>query len=67
MNIKNTINIKLKYNILEILKFKIIGRMIEISISKIKKIIAIKQKFNEKGIRDLLNGSNPHSNGADLL
>jgi len=32
----------LKYNILEILKFIIIGRIIEISISKIKKIIAIK-------------------------
>ena len=51
----------------EILKFKINGRMIEISISKIKKIIVIKQKFSENGIRDLLNGSNPHSNGADLL
>lgn len=67
MKIKNKINIKLKVMILEILKFKIIGRMIEISISKIKKIIAIRQKFIENGIRDLLNGSNPHSNGADLL
>lgn len=42
MNLKNTINNKLKYNILEILKFRIIGIIIEISISKIKKIIAIK-------------------------
>lgn len=42
MNIKKIINIRLKYNILEILKFKIIGIIIEISISKIKKIIAIR-------------------------
>ena len=42
MNIKKIINIKLKYIIFEILKFIIIGRIIEISISKIKKMIAIK-------------------------
>jgi len=38
----NTVNIKLKFIILEILKFKIIGIIIVISISKIRKIIAIK-------------------------
>ncbi len=42
INIKKIMNIKLKYSIFEILKFKIIGKIIEISISKIKKIIAIK-------------------------
>jgi len=42
MNIKNVKNIKLKYIIFEILKFIIIGIIIEISISKIKKIILIK-------------------------
>lgn len=39
------------------------GRIITISISKIKKITAIKKNFKEKGIRDKENGSNPHSKG----
>lgn len=39
---KNVKNIKLKLIIFEILKFIIIGIMIEISISKIKKMIVIK-------------------------
>lgn len=42
INIKKKINIILKYIIFLILKFKIMGKIIEISISKIRKIIAIK-------------------------
>lgn len=42
INKKNVKNIKLKFSKFEILKFIIIGKIIEISISKIKKIIAIK-------------------------
>lgn len=41
----------------------IIGIINAISTSKIKKMIAIKKKCKEKGSRDELNGSNPHSNG----
>lgn len=41
----------------------IIGIINAISTSKIKKIIAIKKKCKEKGNRDELKGSNPHSNG----
>lgn len=41
----------------------IIGNMRAISTSKIKKIMAIKKNRNEKGIREELNGSNPHSKG----
>lgn len=41
----------------------IIGNISAISTSKIKKIIAIKKKFNEKGRREELKGSNPHSKG----
>jgi len=39
------------------------GNRIEISISKIKKIIAIRKNRIEKGIREVFLGSNPHSNG----
>lgn len=39
------------------------GNIKAISTSKIKKIIAIKKNRKEKGRRDELNGSNPHSNG----
>ena len=42
---------------------EIIGRSKAISTSKIKKITAIKKNWREKGIRDDLIGSNPHSNG----
>lgn len=42
---------------------KIIGNIRAISTSKIKKIIAIKKKRREKGNRDELSGSNPHSKG----
>jgi hypothetical protein len=48
-----------------ILLFKIIsgiGKIIVISISKIKKITAIKKKRKENGSRAELLGSNPHSN-----
>lgn len=44
----------------------VIGKISAISTSKIKKITAIKKKCNEKGIRDELNGSNPHSKGDDF-
>lgn len=39
------------------------GRRIEISISKIRKTIAIKKNRIENGIRDVFFGSNPHSKG----
>lgn len=42
----------------------IIGNINAISTSKIKKIIAIKKNWIEKGNRDELKGSNPHSNGV---
>lgn len=41
----------------------IIGRINAISTSKIKKIMAIKKNRSEKGRREDLFGSNPHSNG----
>lgn len=50
-------------SILDILILSTIGRRMAISTSKIKKITAIKKNRRENGIRDLLNGSNPHSNG----
>lgn len=49
--------------IFTILKHKINGKIKAISISKIKKIIVIKKKCNENGIRADDLGSNPHSNG----
>lgn len=36
------------------------------SISKIRKITAIKKNRNEKGSRAILQGSKPHSNGDDF-
>lgn len=39
------------------------GRIIVISISKIKNISIIEKKWIEKEIRELVNGSNPHSKG----
>lgn len=39
------------------------GRRIEISMSKIRKIIAIKKNRIEKGIREVFLGSKPHSKG----
>lgn len=41
----------------------IIGKIKAISTSKIKKIIAIKKNRIENGIREELEGSNPHSKG----
>jgi hypothetical protein len=41
----------------------IIGNINAISTSKIKKIIPIKKNRIEKGNREELKGSNPHSNG----
>lgn len=49
--------------ILEIFKIVIMGKSNAISTSKIKKITAIKKNWREKGIRDDLIGSNPHSKG----
>ena len=49
--------------ILDEFNLSIIGNKIAISTSKIKKITAIKKNRSENGIRDLLNGSNPHSKG----
>lgn len=55
---------KNKYQfILETLIEIIIGKIIVISTSKIKKIIAIKKKCKEKGKRLDDFGSNPHSKG----
>lgn len=41
----------------------IIGNIIVISTSKIKKMTAIKKNWIENGVRGDLFGSNPHSNG----
>jgi hypothetical protein len=49
--------------ILEKFNVIIIGIISAISTSKIKKIIAIKKKCNEKGRREEDFGSNPHSKG----
>ena len=49
--------------ILEDFKIIIIGKIKAISTSKIKKIIAIKKNWIEKGIREVFIGSNPHSKG----
>lgn len=54
--------------IVQIIKFEkyiigIIGNNKTISTSKIKKIIVIKKNRKEKGRRDELFGSNPHSKG----
>ena len=40
-----------------------IGKINEISTSKIKKIMVIKKNRRENGRREDLFGSNPHSNG----
>lgn len=62
--------IQIKKNLIldQIIKFVnlnklIIGKIKAISTSKIKKIIVIKKKCNEKGIRAEDFGSNPHSKG----
>lgn len=52
--------------ILEIFNRIIIGKINTISTSKIKKIIVIKKNRIDKGNRDLLIGSNPHSNGVNF-
>lgn len=44
----------------------IIGKIKAISTSKIKNTIAIKKNRREKGSREDLFGSNPHSNGEDF-
>lgn len=52
-----------QYNKFEAFIVKIIGRIKAISTSKIKKIIEIKKNWREKGKREDLFGSNPHSKG----
>lgn len=44
----------------------IIGKIIEISTSKIKKIIVMMKNWREKGKREEVLGSNPHSNGDNF-
>lgn len=56
----------LKLSNLEIFKRIIIGIIREISISKIKKIIAIKKNWSENGLRGKDLGSKPHSKGEDF-
>jgi hypothetical protein len=63
--------INVKFVNLQIFKFDsfiliIIGKIKAISTSKIKKIIAIKKNRIEKGIREELNGLNPHSKGDNF-
>lgn len=53
----------IQYNILDIFIIIIIGKIKVISTSKIKKIMEIKKKWIEKGIREEFKGSNPHSKG----
>jgi hypothetical protein len=62
MKIKVIITIKYQVR-LEIFKLTIKGNNRVISTSKIKKIIAIKKKCNEKGRRADDFGSKPHSKG----
>lgn len=42
------------------------GRIITISISKIRKITEIKKNFKENEMRDSEKGSNPHSKGDNF-
>jgi hypothetical protein len=55
--------VKVQVKRLEDLRIIIIGRIRAISTSKIKKIIEIKKNRIEKGNREELIGSNPHSKG----
>lgn len=48
------------------MKVSIIGKIIVISTSKIRKIIVIKKNRIEKGKRGDFSGSNPHSKGEDF-
>lgn len=48
------------------LKIIIMGRITEISTSKIKKIMEIIKNWREKGWRDEVLGSNPHSKGENF-
>lgn len=57
------IEVIVQINKFENLKMIIIGKINAISTSKIKKIIVIKKKRNEKGKREEDFGSNPHSKG----
>lgn len=57
------VEVKVHISKFEKFKIKIIGKIKAISTSKIKKIIVIKKKCKEKGIREDDFGSNPHSNG----
>ena len=45
---------------------KSMGRIKATSMSKTKKITTIKKNFMQKGNREMLLGSNPHSKGEDF-
>lgn len=60
---KNKVEVIVQFIKLQWLNVIIIGRIKTISTSKIRKIMAIKKKWREKGIRLGDCGSNPHSNG----
>lgn len=52
--------------IIDVLRVNSIGKIIIISISKIKKITAIKKKWIENGSRFNAIALKPHSNGVDF-
>lgn len=60
MNIEEVINHLIMLLVFIVI---IIGKMITISISKIRNRTAIIKNWDEKGVRDDLLGSNPHSKG----
>lgn len=60
---KNKILESIQFIKLEVFIIEIIGKIKVISTSKIKKIIVIKKNRMEKGIREELKGSKPHSKG----
>ena len=60
---KNNILVIVHIIIFDLKGIIVIGKINAISTSKIKKIIAIKKNRKEKGRREDLIGSNPHSKG----
>lgn len=60
------IDVKVHEIIWEFFNTKIIGKINVISTSNTRKMILIKKNLMEKGIRDELIGSNPHSKGEDF-
>lgn len=64
--IKNNIDVNIHGKVIVLFNVKTIGRIIIISISKIKNNTAIRKKWIENGSRLYLIGLNPHSNGVDF-